>query len=247
MTHIAIISLAALGSTALALGHLRSNVNMHINAPHENPWKHEDTTPCMKNERGQDAWPCWIERNSRDMVRQFVSADATVLEVGARYGSVSCVIAAVQNQSGKVVSVEPDTTVQDVLEKNIKTHGCNVHVLRGVVGTTPMSIVEEGNGGYGTRTVPGAASLVGSRAKAYPLAEIEKTHNLHFDTFEIDCEGCLPTLLRENPQIPEQAKLMIIEVHNEDEARAMEEMRQKYHFDMAATVSRQHVLVKHTK
>merc|ERR1719386_243670 len=81
----------------------------------------ESTTPCVLNEYGQPAEPCHIEFNSRDMVRKWLPSNATVLEVGARYGSVSCVIAAMQHQSGKVVCVEPDVTVWDALNTNVKT------------------------------------------------------------------------------------------------------------------------------
>jgi len=205
----------------------------------------ESSTPCMLNEYGQPAEPCHIENNSRDMVRQYLPATATCLEVGARYGSVSCVIATMQHQSGKVVSVESDFAVWGALDKNLKTYGCNVHVLKGVVGTTPVTIEKLG---YGSRT-QASASTNATQAKvvpAYPLAKVEQAFNMHFDTLVVDCEGCFPTLLRENPELVQQVSLIIVEAHadrpTDSEEQSVAELQSKFGFQVVAQIARQRVL-----
>jgi len=210
----------------------------------------EETSPCVLNELGQPAWPCHIESNSRDFVRKWLPADATVLEVGARYGSVSCVIATMQHQSGKVVSVESDPAVWDALDKNLKTYGCNVKVLKGVVGTTPVTIdaLTASNGGYGTRTQAAGATNVtqGKAVPAYPLAQIEQTFGMHFDTLVVDCEGCFPTLLRENPTLLQQINLIIVEAHadrpTDSEEQSVAELQSAHGFQVVAQLARQRVL-----
>jgi len=219
---------------------------------HEKPavvdFSKEDSSPCVLNELGAPAEPCACEGNSRDMVRTWLPANATVLEVGARYGSVSCVIAAMQQQSGKAVSVEPDFKVWDALDKNLKTYGCQVNVLKGVVGTTPVAIEELGTSGFGTRT-QGAGSKVGTSSRTVPahsLAQLETDFNMHFDTLVVDCEGWFPTLLRENPKILEKMVLIIVEAHTDrpedSEEQAVADLQSKSGFEVVAQQGRQRVL-----
>ena len=44
-------------------------------------------------------------------VRKLISPSDQVMEVGSRYGSTSCEVAVRQNNSGKLVTVEPDHRV----------------------------------------------------------------------------------------------------------------------------------------
>jgi len=231
---------------------LQSHVRMHeepvASPPAVVDFSKESSTPCVLNELGAFAEPCGIEANSRDMVRKWLPANATVLEVGARYGSVSCVIAAMQQQSGKAVSVEPDFKVWDALDNNLKTYACQVNVLKGVLGTTPVVIEELGTGGFGTRT-----QATGSKVKtpsrivpAHSLTQVEKDFNMHFDTLVIDCEGCFPTLLRENPNILQQMGLIIVEAHTDrledSEEQAVADLQSKSGFEVVAQQGRQRVL-----
>mmetsp|Transcript_101132 Transcript_101132/g.184592 ORF Transcript_101132/g.184592 Transcript_101132/m.184592 type:complete len:269 (+) Transcript_101132:2-808(+) len=210
-------------------------------------FSNEQTTPCMEDEHGQQFdrqhASCTIESNSRNMVRQWLSPNATVLEVGARYGSVACVIAAMQHQSGKVVAVEPDPVVWAALDKNLQTHSCNVKVLKGVVGTTPVTIEKMG---YGTRTHNCTNCGAVQTIPAYPLAQVEQTFGMHFDTFVVDCEGCFPTLLHQNPQLVQQAKLIIVEAHTDrpedGEVQSVQQLVQNGGFQLVAQFSRQRVL-----
>lgn len=210
----------------------------------------ENSTPCMLNEHGQEAWPCHIEYNSRAFVRKWLPSNASVLEIGARYGSVSCVIAGMQHQSGKVVAVEADPTVWDALDKNLKRYACNVNVLKGVVGTTPVVSQVLGNGGYGSRTVPASidASPTQQVVPAYPLAQVEETFKMHFDTLIVDCEGCLTTLLRENPELVVQVNMIIAEAHSDlpgdTEEQSVAKLESKFGFKVVDQLSRQRVLIR---
>lgn len=210
----------------------------------------ESSTPCVLNEHGQEAWPCHIEYNSRASVRKWLPSNATVLEIGARYGSVSCVIASMQHQSGQVVSVEADPTVWEALDKNLKTYACNVNVLKGVVGTTPVISKVLGNGGYGSRTAPASEAAKSGQqvVPAYPLEQVEETFKMQFDTLIVDCEGCLPTLLRENPKLVRQVKMIMAEAHSDvpgdAEEQSVAELQSKFGFQLVEQLSRQRVLIR---
>ena len=48
------------------------------------------------------------------LIDALVPPDAVVLEVGARYGTTACMLALKTNNSGNVVSVDPDPHIQHV-------------------------------------------------------------------------------------------------------------------------------------
>ena len=61
-----------------------------------------------------------FEKEEQMLIRTYIPSDATVLEMGARYGTVSCVISQVLNDPTKHVAVEPDSTVIEALTENKK-------------------------------------------------------------------------------------------------------------------------------
>ena len=52
-----------------------------------------------------------METETIRAVRQLVLPSDGVLEVGSRYGTTSCEVAVMQNNSGNLVAVEPDHRV----------------------------------------------------------------------------------------------------------------------------------------
>ena len=94
-----------------------------------------------------------------------VVADHAVLELGGRYGTTACVLAEATNNSGRVVSVEPDPAAHAALRHNLRTHSCRVGVFRGTVGRRdqlllPRTDVHGRNRSYDmqTRDVPFATA-----------------------------------------------------------------------------------------
>ena len=70
--------------------------------------------------------------------------------MGARYGTTSCEIASKLENSGQLISVEPDYRVWNILDENRRTHNCNFWLLRGVISNHSVSI--DGNF-YSTRSI----------------------------------------------------------------------------------------------
>ena len=64
-----------------------------------------------------------LEKQEQELAKQYVLEDDVVLELGARYGSVSCTINSKLNNKKNQVVVEPDDRVWDALERNKKTNG----------------------------------------------------------------------------------------------------------------------------
>ena len=140
------------------------------------------------------ASPCGIESDMWTLARALLSPSHSILELGARYGTTSCVLAQVTRNSGRVVSVEPDPSAHAALRHNIRAHQCNVAVWRGTVGQTPQSILDPTrNLTYDRRTrtaAHGEASL-----PCVSPADLERLAGFAFDAWVIDCEGCLTDAL----------------------------------------------------
>ena len=74
-----------------------------------------------------------IEAYEQYLANTYILKNDVVLELGARYGSVSCVInSKISNKSNQVV-VEPDSRVWDILERNKKTNNCNFNIVKGLL------------------------------------------------------------------------------------------------------------------
>lgn len=186
---------------------------------------------------------CDIEANSRLMVVQWIPKDATVLEVGARYGSVSCAISRVLGESGKLVSMDADERVWGALEENRANLKCNFHIAKGLLGKQDGKILQNR---YGTLAATGD-SFSGNVAATVPhftVEDLESAHNLKFDTANFDCEGCFAPVFKAFPTFFDQLRLLIIEVHDEPEAQAVAEL-QKRGWQMLGVHSRQRVLQNH--
>ena len=182
-----------------------------------------------------NAWPncktfsgtaqCGVEWDTWTVVRALVPTNATVLELGARFGTTGCVLADVTANSGQVVSVEPDAAAVPALLLNRLTHRCAFHVVAGTVANRALVLgPQEGAGGVGTRT---NVAAVGTRHRVVPnlrLAQVEAQFQLRqrIDTVVVDCEGCSDYVLGNHPmgrQLRTQANLIILEEDGLDPLR----------------------------
>lgn len=108
-----------------------------------------------------------------------------------------CEIASVQENSGKLVSVEPDQNVWYLLQENKRAHYCSSWIFGGIISNTPNYLKE---GSYDSRTFP----LSDSKSKFnqskniienLAFEDIQKKTNLQFNVLLIDCEGCIESFL----------------------------------------------------
>ena len=146
---------------------------------------------------------CAVEWDEWQIVRAMVRPNSTVLELGGRFGTTSCVLSEAVGADGVVVAVEPDASAQKLLLRNLVSHRCaNVHVVRGVVSMRPMLLgPHSGYGGVGTRTQTVSPSAVSSTRGLLPsvrLRWLEQSIGRRVDTLLIDCEGCIGSVLGED-------------------------------------------------
>jgi hypothetical protein len=140
---------------------------------------------------------CATESIEHQLVRKYIQADDVVLELGGRFGTTSCEISKMLNNSGKQVVVEPDENVWYLLALNRLTHHCSFWIYRGIISQYAMSIA---HGSYDTRTIPVTnknkpdSSFSSTALNSMTIHQIQKELNLTFSVLLIDCEGCIQSL-----------------------------------------------------
>jgi len=161
----------------------------------------------FKDENGKIIDIATVENEEQRQAEQYIEPDSVVLELGARYGTVSCIINKKLNNKKNQVSVEPDTTVWEALESNKARSNSEFHILKGFVSRTNLKVVKVGDNGYGTTF----EEAEGSDSNSYTVEQIESMYKLKFNTLVADCEGCLEKLFDENPNFYNTMKLIIFE------------------------------------
>jgi len=161
------------------------------------------------DERGKSINTDVIEASEQRLVKQFVGEDDVVLELGARYGSVSCTINEILKNKRNQVSVEPDYRIWSSLEKNRDSNGCEFEIIPGFVSRQKLNIVARG---YDTTFTPDETSNV----SCLTLEEVEEKFNLKFNVLVADCEGFLEIFFDENPGLYDSLDKIIFEADRED-------------------------------
>lgn len=148
------------------------------------------------------------EVEEQELAKTYIEENDIVLELGARYGTVSCIInTKLKNKRNQVV-VEPDERVWDALEKNKKTNECDFHIIKGFLSKKKLSLTKINSyDGYGTTSIENKNSKI----QSHSLEEIEEKYNLKFNVLVADCEGFLETFFDENPLFYDSLRMIIFE------------------------------------
>jgi FkbM family methyltransferase len=124
---------------------------------------------------------------------QYIKPDDIVLEVGARYGTVSNVINTILKNKTNHIVIEPDDTVINALTKNRDSHGCKFQIFNGYISNKNKKIIYKD---YATHLVDidekGGEDLANKRIS---YTDLKKKYNLDFNVLVIDCEGCMEELI----------------------------------------------------
>lgn len=135
----------------------------------------------------------------------FLPSDAKVLELGADVGRNSCVIGTILEDSSQMVSVEPRLEAIPYLTANRDHNGLNFHIEPSAVSMVPLLQ-------QGWSTIPSEVDLPGyTRVNTITFDELMLKYGIDFDTLIVDCEGGLYYILKDDPSILSNIKLIIIE------------------------------------
>lgn len=150
-----------------------------------------------------------LEAAEQRLATRYVQPGAVVLELGARYGTVTCAISNKLLNKDNLVSVEPDSRVWDALEANLARNNCKSRIIKGFISKRNLSLtnLDCHYGGYGATF----SDATDSSYTSYTLDSIQREFKLRFDTLIADCEGFLERFLDENPELYDQLNMIIFE------------------------------------
>jgi FkbM family methyltransferase len=155
-----------------------------------------------------------IEKQEQDLANQYILENDIVLELGARYGSVSCIInSKLKNKKNQVV-VEPDERVWDALEQNKIRNNCDFIIVKGFISNKKLDLTNLDccSGGYGATFIENDNTKIIS----YSLNDIQNKYNIKFNVLVADCEGYLEVFFDENPEFYNNLRLIIFEADYEE-------------------------------
>jgi len=91
------------------------------------------------------------EYHEQYLAEKLIFEDDCVLELGARYGTVSCTINKKLKNKHKQVVIEPDDRVWEALENNKKINNCNFNIIKGFLSNSKLDLTNTYDfGGYGS-------------------------------------------------------------------------------------------------
>ena len=160
------------------------------------------------DEHGKKIHHLQTEREEQILAETYVLSSDCVLELGARYGTVSCATNAVLSCKTDHVVVEPDARVWNALESNKIRNKMNFQIIKGFCSTQSLGLHDLDNyRGYGTRS----CKVEQSDIPSFTLEALESLVSKPFNCLIADCEGYLETFLDENPTLLPRLRCIIFE------------------------------------
>jgi FkbM family methyltransferase len=138
---------------------------------------------------------------------QFVKAEDVVLELGARYGTVTVKIQERLARKHLHVAVEPDATVLPCLRDNLQRHGSRARILDSIVSKTRGALEGKGYGTYVRLHPDESAQCCASTT----VEQLEAELGVPFSALIADCEGCLGPFLQDFPTLLERLRMVMFE------------------------------------
>jgi FkbM family methyltransferase len=150
-----------------------------------------------------------VEKKEQDLAQKYILENDIVLELGARYGSVSCIINSKLNNKKNQVVVEPDDRVWNALEQNKINNNCEFNIVKGFISNKKLDLTNLNVciDGYGATFIENENTKIPS----YSLDEIINKYNLNFNVLVADCEGFLEVFFDENPNFYDNLRMIIFE------------------------------------
>jgi|DEB0MinimDraft_6_1074348.scaffolds.fasta_scaffold43152_1 hypothetical protein len=139
-----------------------------------------------------------IEIVEQELVQKYIKPEDRVLELGARYGSVSIRTNKIVNDKSSHYVVEPDSAIWECLENNMKINDCNFNIIKGVIAKDKYSVCQKN---YSTYTYKDE----NSKTQSYDLPDVD------FNVLIVDCEGFFQTFYEENKSLFPKLETIIFE------------------------------------
>ncbi len=150
-----------------------------------------------------------MESQEQALASEYIKPTDVVLELGARYGTVTYAINKNLTNKSAHVAIEPDERVWHVLEDNMKRNGCDqVNIIKGFLSNKKLALDNlDDYYGYGATAVISEKSTIPSYTMEYARSLV----NTDFTALVADCEGFLEIFFEENPTFASKLRCILFE------------------------------------
>lgn len=128
----------------------------------------------------------------RQTLYDLVSADSTVLDIGANIGETTLAFSKLTGEKGKVYAFEPDPDTYEKLERHVALNHCsNVQLINAGLGSSEAEVILESNeNNSGGNRISSAKGIKGKKIHIITLDEFVKNKKLKLiHLIKIDVEG----------------------------------------------------------
>ncbi|MDO8366523.1 MAG: FkbM family methyltransferase [Saprospiraceae bacterium] len=153
----------------------------------------------------------FYEKQERRYLKQFLPKNATVLELGACLGVVSCLTNRLLDHPEWHVVVEANPNVLPIIEENKARNKCSFQIEHCIISNNPTNEFFIGQNILTSSNRRQTAEKIIVAGKT--VADLEGKYGLKFDVLMMDIEGGELDFLRENREKLKDFKLIFMEVH----------------------------------
>lgn len=161
--------------------------------------------------RGASFWRDKYEADERKLIKQFISSDDSVIELGACLGIVSCITNRLLKNPSKHLVVEANPYLIPWLVRNQMLNDAGFLIEHCAVGRPPETTFYV----HSTGVMNGSAQNKSAHPMRIPsrsLAELAERYG-PFDALIIDVEGAELDILNQSQDLMKKYRVVIVEFH----------------------------------
>lgn len=164
----------------------------------------------------------FYEKQERRYLKQFLPKNATVLELGACLGVVSCITNRLLEHPERHVVVEANPNVVPIIEANKRRNQCGFHIEHCMVSSRAVNEFFIGKTILMSSNRRQSATKISVVGKT--VADLEREHGMKFDALVMDIEGGELDFLRENRDKLKELNVIFMEVHPHPEILSQQDV-----------------------
>lgn len=153
-----------------------------------------------------------IENGTRYLIKKYIKSDMKVLELGARYGTVSVCLNYLLNEPTKqLLCVDPDNKIKNCLEKNRNINNCSFNIFNGAISKKELYVCYNGCIWETKTYITPPIHLKSEKILTLSIEKIQELYNIDFNCLIADCEGFLLEFIKENEDFFDKLECVIYE------------------------------------
>lgn len=164
----------------------------------------------------------FYEKQERRYLKQYLPKNATVLELGACLGVVSCITNRLLEHPERHVVVEANPNVVPIIEENKRRNQCSFQIEHCMVSSRAVNEFFIGKTILMSSNRRQSATKISVAGKT--IADLEREHGMRFDALVMDIEGGELDFLRENRDKLKELNVVFMEVHPHPEILSQEDV-----------------------